>query len=129
MPREASLKLASPEDTENDENDEDDDEEGASVASSKPSVSLTPERYAELEEAEQFLLSLTADGFGKRSSSYNYPMKGRGGMGVRNGITVAKGGAATVSFFPVELGDEVMLITDGGRMITNRGGEYFFCGA
>ena len=92
-----------------------DDEEAIEAAESI--VALSPERYAELEEAEQFLLSLTADGYGRRSSSYNYPMKGRGGKGVRNGISVAKGGAATVSFFPVESSDEVMLITDAGRMI------------
>ena len=107
-----------PENGEGLEDAEDGDEESDEEALAQGAIAaLSPERYAELEEAEQFLLSLHADGYGKRSSSYNYPMKGRGGKGVRNGVSVAKGGVATVSFFPVESGDEVMLITDAGRMI------------
>ena len=100
---------------EEEEIEEDEDEtEGATGAAISP---LSEERYATLAEAEQFLFSLTADGYGKRVSSYNYPIKGRGGMGVRNGRALDKGGAKTVAFFAVESGDDLMLITDAGRMI------------
>ena len=79
-------------------------------------MTLTPERYAELGAKEQFVLAVTEKGFGRRSSSYRYPAKGRGGKGViamdigpRNGRLIAS--------FPVEDDDQIMLVTDAGQLI------------
>ncbi|MGR4000517.1 MAG: DNA gyrase subunit A [Alphaproteobacteria bacterium] len=79
---------------------------------------LSAERYAEMEDAEEIILSLSADGYGKRASSHRYPTRGRGGRGVRNAPKLkGEGFTEMVSVFPIEDEDEVMLITDCGRMI------------
>jgi DNA gyrase subunit A len=78
-------------------------------------VSLAPERMAELQAAEEFMLTVTAQGFGKRSSAYDYRVTGRGGQGIAN---LAAGVlAAVVAVFPVGQDDQVVLITDQGQMI------------
>ena len=75
------------------------------------------ERVAELEEAEEFLLTVTDGGFGKRSSAFEYRVSGRGGQGIAN-ITLSKRtGTAVAATFPVRPGDDVMLITNVGRLI------------
>jgi DNA gyrase subunit A len=80
-------------------------------------ITLTPERIAELEAAEQFLLTVTDRGFGKRSSAYEYRVTGRGGQGI-NGISLSKRtGSAVVASFTVQAGDHIMLMTDGGQAI------------
>jgi DNA gyrase subunit A len=80
-------------------------------------VALTDERVAELEAAEEFLLTVTDGGFGKRSSAFEYRVTGRGGQGIVN-ITLAKrNGTNAVATFPVRPGDDVMLVTDAGRLI------------
>ena len=80
-------------------------------------VTLAPERVAELEAAEEMLLTVTDGGFGKRSSAYEYRVAGRGGMGIAN-ITLSKrNGTAVAASFAVRLGDDVMLMTDAGRLI------------
>ncbi len=80
-------------------------------------ITLSPERIAELEAAEQFLLTVTDRGFGKRSSAYEYRVTGRGGQGI-NGISLSKRtGAAVVASFTVQSGDHIMLMTDGGQAI------------
>jgi len=82
-----------------------------------PDITLTPERIAELEAAEQFLLTVTDRGFGKRSSAYEYRVTGRGGQGI-NGISLSKRtGNAVVASFTVQAGDHIMLMTDGGQAI------------
>ncbi|UPY35916.1 DNA gyrase subunit A [Sediminicoccus sp. KRV36] len=80
-------------------------------------ITLSAERLAELEAAEQFLLTVTDRGFGKRSSAYEYRVTGRGGQGI-NGITLSRRtGAAVVASFTVQAGDHIMLMTDGGQAI------------
>ncbi|MBX9749722.1 MAG: DNA gyrase subunit A [Roseococcus sp.] len=80
-------------------------------------ITLTPERIAELEAAEQFLLTVTDRGFGKRSSAYEYRVTGRGGQGI-GGITLSRRtGGAVVASFTVQAGDHIMLMTDGGQAI------------
>jgi DNA gyrase subunit A len=80
-------------------------------------ITLTAERIAELEAAEQFLLTVTDRGFGKRSSAYEYRVTGRGGQGI-NGISLSRRtGSAVVACFAVQAGDHIMLMTDGGQAI------------
>jgi DNA gyrase subunit A len=77
---------------------------------------LTPERYAHLAAAEQFVLAVSASGFGKRTSSYEYRITGRGGSGVV-AMGMARKNNAIVAAFPVEETDDIMLITDQGQTI------------
>ena len=77
---------------------------------------LAQERYAEMSAAEQFILTVSENGYGKRTSSFEYRITGRGGKGIvamavndRNGRLVAS--------FPVEDSDQIMLVTDGGQII------------
>ena len=78
-------------------------------------VTLSPERLAELENAEEILLTVTTSGMGKRSSAYDYRVTGRGGQGITN--IALRPGAAVVTTFTVRAGDTVMLVTDAGRLI------------
>jgi len=78
---------------------------------------LAPERYATLEEAEEFVLTVTTGGFGKRTSSYEYRISGRGGIGIAGVALTPRNGMAVAATFPVREGDELMLVTDAGRTI------------
>jgi DNA gyrase subunit A len=71
----------------------------------------------QLAEAEEFLLTVTDVGFGKRSSAYEYRVTGRGGQGIANIILTPRNGTAVAASFPVRPGDDVMLMTDAGRLI------------
>ena len=79
-------------------------------------VTVTPERYAELGGGEQFLLTVSENGYGKRSSGYEYRVSGRGGKGII-AMAVTKRNGRLVASFPVEDGDDIMLVTDGGQLI------------
>jgi DNA gyrase subunit A len=80
-------------------------------------VTLSAERLAELDAAEEFLLTVTNMGFGKRSSAYEYRVTGRGGQGIANVTLSPRTGTAVAGTFPVRPGDGVMLVTDAGRLI------------
>ncbi len=80
-------------------------------------VALEADRIAELEAAEEFLLTVTDQGFGKRSSAYEYRVAGRGGLGIAAVTLSTRTGAAVAGIFPVRPGDGVMLVTDAGRLI------------
>lgn len=80
-------------------------------------VTLSPERIAELEAAEEFLLTVTDGGFGKRSSAHEYRVAGRGGMGIAAITLTPRTGRAVAGTLPVREGDGVMLVTDAGRLI------------
>jgi len=80
-------------------------------------VTLSDERFAELEAVEELLLTVTDQGFGKRSSAYEYRVSGRGGQGIANITLTPRTGAAVAGTFPVRPGDDVMLVTDAGRLI------------
>jgi len=95
------------------------DEEGASddvEATSGTAVTLTPERYAEMEAQEQFILSVTNRGFGKRSSAYEYRITNRGGQGLANMNLTSKNGQVVGSFVAEET-DDLVLVTDAGQLI------------
>ncbi|MEQ5871911.1 DNA gyrase subunit A [Sagittula sp. NFXS13] len=77
---------------------------------------LPQERYAEMSSAENLLLTITAKGLGKLSSSHDYPVRGRGGMGVTAWEKSMRGGEIVASF-PVEDGDQIMLATSKGQSI------------
>ena len=80
-------------------------------------ATLTPERIAQMESAEEILLTVTNSGFGKRSSAYDYRVSGRGGQGIANITLGARNGGEVVASFAVRPGDGVMLVTDGGQLI------------
>lgn len=80
-------------------------------------ISLPPEKASEMEDAEEILLTVTDGGFGKRSSAYEYRVSGRGGQGIANITLTARTGKEVVTTFPVRSGDDVMLVTDNGRLI------------
>jgi DNA gyrase subunit A len=77
---------------------------------------LTPERYAELARHEQLLLTVTANGFGKRTSAYEYRVTARGAQGIINIETSARNGRVAATF-PVGDNDQLMLVTDAGQTI------------
>ena len=77
---------------------------------------LSPERYAEMSAAEDLVLTITAKGAGKLSSSHDYPVRGRGGQGVMAMDKAMRGGALVASF-PVEMDDQIMLATSRGQSI------------
>jgi len=83
-------------------------------------ISLSPERIAEMEAAEEFILTVTENGFGKRSSAYEYRTIGRGGSGITNIVTSARNGKVVASQ-PVGLsGGQIMLMTDRATIIRTR---------
>ncbi|WP_412550348.1 DNA gyrase subunit A [Shimia sp. MIT910701] len=81
-----------------------------------PAGELSQERYAEMSAAENLILTITAGGAGKLSSSHDYPVRGRGGQGVATMDKNMRGGALVASF-PVEMGDQIMLATSKGQSI------------
>ncbi|MGH7021959.1 MAG: DNA gyrase subunit A, partial [Caulobacteraceae bacterium] len=82
-------------------------------------VSLSVERIAELGAAEEFILTVSSEGFGKRTSAYDYRRTGRGGQGLIAQDLSKRGGRLAASF-PVEETDEILLVTDQGQLIRVR---------
>jgi DNA gyrase subunit A len=83
---------------------------------SETSGAIGDEEYAQLQEREEFVLSVTEKGFGVRSSAYDYRITGRGGQGIDN-MRWRREDDAVVAAFPAGLNDQVMLVTDGGMVI------------
>jgi DNA gyrase subunit A len=79
-------------------------------------ATLSPARYAELAAHEQFVLTVSEKGYGKRTSSYAFRISGRGGKGITAMVVNDRNGPLVASF-PVEESDQVMLVTDGGKLI------------
>ena len=77
---------------------------------------LAPETVARMEAAEEFILAITENGYGKRTSAYEYRTTGRGGQGIVN-IETSKRNGPVVATFPVAESDEIMLVSDGGTLI------------
>ena len=91
------------------------EENGDLEAEAEPG-SLSQERYAEMSAAEQFVLAISERGYGKRTSSYEYRVTGRGGKGITGMAITAKNGLIVASF-PVENDDQIMLVTNAGKLI------------
>lgn len=96
--------------------EESDSEPDIELENGETSADLSTERYAELSAAEQFILTVSINGYGKRSSAYEYRTSGRGGKGII-AMTVNNRNGDLIGSFPVEDGDEIMLVTDGGKLI------------
>jgi DNA gyrase subunit A len=79
-------------------------------------IELSQKRYAEMGAAEELILTLTERGYGKRTSSYEYRITGRGGKGIV-AMKISKKTGRVAASFPVEETDQIMLVTDGGQMI------------
>ena len=77
---------------------------------------LTPEQFIEMRANEQFILTVTSTGYGKRSSSYEYRVTGRGGSGIAN-MEMSARNKEVVSSFPIEDDNQIMMVTDGGKLI------------
>ncbi len=79
-------------------------------------ATISAERYAELGAYEQFVLTVTENGFGKRTSAYEYRQTNRGGQGII-AITTSERNGNVVASFPIDEADQIMLVTDQGQMI------------
>ncbi len=93
-----------------------DDCEISPEESGVPMTVLTPEKYREMKEKEQFILTVTTTGYGKRSSSYEYRVTGRGGQGIAN-MEMSARNKEVASSFPIEDDNQIMMVTDGGKLI------------
>ncbi len=91
-----------------------DPEENADVAEGE--AVLSPERFEELAALEQFILTVSENGFGKRTSSYEYRVTNRGGKGII-AMRVNERNGKLVNSFPIEEGGQIMLVTDMGKLI------------
>ena len=79
-------------------------------------AAISKERYAQMGAAEQFVMAISENGYGKRSSSYEYRVAGRGGKGI-TAMAITKKNGPIVASFPIENDDQIMLVTDGGKLI------------
>ncbi|MBO9712023.1 DNA gyrase subunit A [Sphingomonas sp.] len=85
-------------------------------------ITLSPERMAEFIETEEFILTVCANGYGKRSSAYEYRRTGRGGQGITN-IDNLKRNGPVVASFPAHNGEQLMLVTDQAKLIRMNVGD------
>jgi DNA gyrase subunit A len=108
--RAAYLKMRRAQEGVTDDTEADEDEEAVEAGA------LPLERFAEMSAAEDLILTITARGLGKLSSSHDYPVRGRGGQGVKAMSTGSRGGTL-IACFPVERSDQVMLATSTGQSI------------
>ena len=93
-----------------------DDEEITDEDDSNAHATISPARYAEMSAEENLILTISAGGSGKLSSSHDYPVRGRGGMGVAAMDKAMRGGDLVASF-PVDIEDQIMLATSKGQSI------------
>jgi DNA gyrase subunit A len=105
------------------------EEPAADAEETASAIELGEKRYVEMSAAEQFILTISERGYGKRSSSYEYRITGRGGKGIV-AMDIWEGKKAAekirektgylVASFPVEESDQLMLVTNGGQLIRTR---------
>jgi len=92
------------------------EEAAADAEEATGAIELGETRYVEMSAAEQFVLTVTERGYGKRTSSYEYRTTGRGGKGIVAMAVTGRNGRIVASF-PVEEADQIMLVTDRGQLI------------
>ena len=88
----------------------------SSEADESGNITLSDEEFEKLASSEEFILTVTENGYGKRTSAFEYRTTKRGGQGVVN-ITTAGRNGSVVASFPVEDSDQMMLVTNGGKII------------
>jgi DNA gyrase subunit A len=92
------------------------EEAGSDSEDASGTMELGEQRYVEMSAAEQFVLTIGQNGYGKRSSSFEYRTTGRGGKGIV-AMSVNERNGKLVASFPVEDSDQIMLVTDKGQLI------------
>jgi DNA gyrase subunit A len=92
------------------------EEPAADAEEASGAIELGEQRYVEMSAAEQFVLTVSERGYGKRTSSYEYRTTGRGGKGIVAMAVTARNGRIVASF-PVEEADQIMLVTNRGQLI------------
>ena len=92
------------------------EEQEASDEEVSTEATLSQERYNEMGAAEQIILTVSSNGYGKRTSSFEYRITGRGGKGIV-AMAVNQRNGPLIASFPVEDSDQIMLVTDGGQLI------------
>ncbi len=92
------------------------EDEATSDEETDENATISPDRYAEMSAAENLILTISAGGAGKLSSSHDYPVRGRGGMGVQAMDKAMRGGDLVASF-PIDIEDQIMLATSKGQSI------------
>ena len=105
----------------------DENGEGADENGSPPVKMLTDEEMSKFASDEEFILTVTRRGYGKRTSAYEYRITGRGGSGIVS-IATSKRNGDVVASFPVADTDQVMMITDSGRLIRTPIGDVRIAG-
>ena len=90
--------------------------DGEDLITDPTQLGLSAERFAEMEAMEDFILTITENGYGKRTSAYEYRIAGRGGQGITN-IETNKRNGSVVASFPVEQSDQLVMVSDGGQLI------------
>ncbi|MBF0372433.1 MAG: DNA gyrase subunit A [Alphaproteobacteria bacterium] len=78
---------------------------------------IPEEEFERMKAVEEFVLTLTDRGYGKRTSAYEYRITGRGGSGIGNIDLTERNGTAVVASFPIDHADQMILVTDGGKLI------------
>ena len=79
-------------------------------------VNLSEDLFSEMQACEQFILTVTENGYGKRTSSYHFRITNRGGSGIKS-ITTSKRNGKVLASFQIENADDIMLITKSGQLI------------
>jgi DNA gyrase subunit A len=92
------------------------EEVGVEPEEANGAIELGEQRYVEMSAAEQFVLTISVNGYGKRTSSFEYRTTGRGGKGIV-AMSVNNRNGALIASFPVEESDQIMLVTDAGQLI------------
>ena len=92
------------------------EEAGTDTEDASGAIELGEQRYVEMSASEQFVLTISENGYGKRSSSFEYRTTGRGGKGIV-AMSVNDRNGKLVASFPVEDSDQIMLVTDKGQLI------------
>ncbi|MEX0852159.1 MAG: DNA gyrase C-terminal beta-propeller domain-containing protein, partial [Bauldia sp.] len=92
------------------------EEEAAGEVAGAAGGELSQERYAEMSAAEEFILTVSANGYGKRTSSHEYRVTGRGGKGIV-AMAVNERNGPLVASFAAQDSDQIMLVSDGGQII------------
>lgn len=100
----------------NNDTQDTDSEDNSEEKEDTETFELSKERFEELMAHEQFILTITENGYGKRSSSYGYRTSNRGTQGYKSIVVNQRNGGVVASFTVVQ-GDEIMLVTDGGQLI------------